>query len=461
MSNQSSNTSYFIDLASFDVLEQYLYGGSKSITYFSRAVRKSTWFVKTPLLLGDTTGSQDFGQIWSARISRAGDFLLSVFLRVVIPQVTLLAGNQFTTNGRIRWTRNLMHNLIHYCDITFNDLSAMSFDQYTLDFWTMFMMDPGKQQGYSNMTGNVSLLTNPTTSDSYLPQIVLNLPLPFFFSRDSGVSLPVVALPYNDIRINFQFNTWQSLLLIDNITDESLTTVPVIPTDIAAAPSLVSTTISPQAWAVYAIVNSEERISAVNTERDILIEQFTTAPVFPFVPITNSVSQYDIHFANAVKCLFFSIRNITRTNEQSNYTTASPVANASSIIYTPYPTAADPMLYVSLLYENVQRLTQMNADYFSLMEPYYFADAMPDITGYHLYSYALHIGSLDPTGSSNYGKLSKVSMIIQGSAPAVTAYAGGGAHGTGIRAAQRYEFICVGVSMTIVRVGGGGLSFPV
>ena len=42
---------------------------------------------------------------------------------------------------------------------------------------------------------------------------VLNLPLPFFYSRDSGVALPTAALPYNDMRINFNLRDWSALLI--------------------------------------------------------------------------------------------------------------------------------------------------------------------------------------------------------------------------------------------------------
>ena len=88
MSIATSNlTSGFIDLATYDEQEKYTYGGSESIAYFVREVRKSTWFTQVPVVLSRSSGSAGFGQQWSVSISRAGDYLLHTWLRVVLPSV--------------------------------------------------------------------------------------------------------------------------------------------------------------------------------------------------------------------------------------------------------------------------------------------------------------------------------------------------------------------------------------
>jgi hypothetical protein len=40
----------------------------------------------------------------------------------------------------------------------------------------------------------------------------LYIPLPFFYSRDSGVALPVAALPYNNTEIQFSFRNWEEVV---------------------------------------------------------------------------------------------------------------------------------------------------------------------------------------------------------------------------------------------------------
>ena len=50
MSIQSSNiTSGFIDLATYDELEKYMYGCGDAVAYFVRTTCKSTWFTQVRL----------------------------------------------------------------------------------------------------------------------------------------------------------------------------------------------------------------------------------------------------------------------------------------------------------------------------------------------------------------------------------------------------------------------------
>ena len=140
--------------------------------------------------------------------------------------------------------------------------------------------------------------------------------------------------------------------------------------------------------------------------------------------------------------------------------TASPVAAGGNLTFTP-PLSADPINLTSLIYENTNRLAQMGSDYFMLVNPYYAAPTIPQETGYHMYSYSLDFICLDPMGSTNYGKLTNVSIVPEASAQAVIAANGGGAAGSGANYAQTYEFIITAVNNNIIRISGGALGFPV
>lgn len=54
---QSNITSGFIDIATYDEIEKYMYGGDEAITYFVRSCRKSTWFTQVPVLLSRNNGN--------------------------------------------------------------------------------------------------------------------------------------------------------------------------------------------------------------------------------------------------------------------------------------------------------------------------------------------------------------------------------------------------------------------
>lgn len=482
--SSSNITSAFIDLATFDELEKNMYGGTDATVYFVRDTKRSTWFSQVPVVLSRSSGTADFGQDWSVSISRAGDYLLQTWLRVTLPDVTLVSLGSYAptsasgtaispTNIRLRWTRNLMHNLIKEANITFNDLAAAKFDNFHLDFWSAFTTPGGKITGYKNMIGDVAPLTG-TSSGSATTTIrggTLNLPLPFFFSRDSGVALPTAALPYNEMRLNFSFRSWNELLIVDDVA--ALTgkpfSRPATTADLTTTPSIGSGAV--QVWANYAIVSNSERQRMGCAPRDILIEQAQLAPATTFVPSQNSQPSIDLRFSHAIKALFFSVRNRTNPAEWSNYTTASPAYDSSTLLLSPTG-SFDPILNVSLVYENTQRLSQMGSDYFSLVNPWYTAPSIPVTTGYHMYSYTLSLINPDPMGSTNYGKLTNVSIVPTATPEAIAANNTTGAtfrvgatdaekRKSGVDYQQLYEFRLTAINNNIVRVSGGALGFPV
>jgi hypothetical protein len=535
-------TAGFIDLATYDELEKYMYGGPDATAYFVRETRKSTWFTQCPVMLAKCNGTPEFGAEWSCSISRAGDYLLGTWLHVVTPHVSISSTN---CSVCIAWTPNFMHALVKECCITFNDLVAARFDTQHLDFWAAFTTPASKAAGYGKMIG-ASLPSLGTE----LPSQHLNLPLPFFYARDSGVALPTAALPYNEMRINFVFRDWREMIVavynsqagVDN------TNAFCIPYDTSSYPpndkpqnnicnkllnccdignavssvgqdsfcnqlaglagkvSLSDVTFlkepslangsSVQVWANYAIVSNEERKRMACAPRDILIEQVQTMPSVNIhqrycfdvsrSPSGTNVSSSnhtnsklinaDVRFSHAIKVLFFAAKNITNNAVHSNYTTGIPVLSSSneklcvancglatrynattpsSITYqsaTQYAcelsdsqqsskntqygimtqqcclkldccNAKDPLARASLVYENTNRLGLMTVDYYSEVQPYYHAPAIPHDSpnissgwcqeGLHMYSYSLDFMCLDPMGSTNYGKLTNVQINVE------------------------------------------------
>lgn len=439
-----------------------MYGGQGSVSYFVRKVVKASWFTIVPVTLQKASGIANFGQQWSANVSRAGDYMTAAFLRVTIPAVQLNAtGNRFGANGSLRWTRNLLHALIREASITANDLCVMRFDNYYLDMMSQFAIPAGKKNGYANMIGNVDVLYNPIGAGAspgavtQLTQATLNLPLPFCFFKDSGVALPTAALPYNQILLNFNFRDWTELLILDDISRGI--SVPAQISDLTgAAPSIVACDV----WAEYAIVSNVERQKMGQAPRDILIEQVQTSNTQTYNAQQSTVS-FDIRLSHAIKALMFAIRNKTNTAEHANYTAASPVPSNTGVNFSP-DLADDPIQTVSLSYESTNRLTNMGSDYFSLVKPYYTAVSIPTETGYHLYSYTLDLMSMNPLGSTNYGKLTNVSITIVPSASLQTAAASTGTvtnvnalASSGAGLAQVYEWVLVAMNWNLVRISGG------
>lgn len=493
MSSSSSNlTSAFIDLATYDELEKYMYGGGRATAYFVRRSRKASWFTQIPVVLSSATGSSNFGDQPSFQISRAGDYMLQNWLRVTTPEITW---NPAAGPQNLRWTRNFMHNLVKSCTIVFNDLQEAKFESAHLDFLTAFTVPQSKRSGYNNMIGNVDVLINPgVTYDALdaapctLPSMTLNLPLPLPHTRDSGVALPTAALPYNEMRINFEFRDWTELLIADVHSGfgSTLTSRAATLDDVGSAPQLSNV----QLWANYAIVSNSERKLMGSAPRDMLIEQVQIAPAHTVSPAVSSFVSRDIRFSHACKTLFFGAKNITNPAEHSNYTCASPApagrleADTVALLNLNPTLAVDPIATTSLIYENTNRLADMGSDYFSLVQPYYqCADvAIPEETGYHMYSYSLDMLSLDPQGSTNFGKLTNVTLshtmsdaAVAVNAPTTTVgaqtvvsvpglvspLAADTFANNGAPVKQNFQLVASVVNSNVVRISGGALGFPV
>ncbi|AOC55146.1 major capsid protein [Lymphocystis disease virus 3] len=452
----SSVTSAFIDLATYDTIEKHLYGGDSAVAYFVRETKKCTWFSKLPVLLTRCSGSPNFDQEFSVNVSRGGDYVINAWMTVRIPAVKLKNNNRMNANGTIRWCKNLFHNLVKQTSVQFNDLVAQKFESYFLDFWSAFGMCGSKRVGYDNMIGNTLDMTQPVDSNGLLPEKVLVLPLPYFFSRDSGVALPSAALPYNEIRLTFHLRDWTELLIFQNKNDSTI--MPLTAGDLEwGKPDLKDV----QVWITNVVVTNEERRLMGTVPRDILVEQVQTAPKHVFQPLTIPSPNYDIRFSHAIKILFFGVRNVTHQAVQSNYTSSSPVIFDGGIASDLPGIAADPISDVTLVYENSSRLNEMGSEYYSLIQPYYFGGSIPVETGYHMYCYSLNMMDVDPMGSTNYGRLSNVSIKLKTSPKAITTAGGNGANTSGYKDSQKFEFLTMAVNHNVIRIKNGSMGFPV
>ena len=465
--NMSNLSSGFIDLATFDDIEGFLYAGQTAVTYFIRQHKKSSWFTQVPVQLTQATGTPDFGQSWSVNISRAGDYLLHAWLEVTTPAVVV-----GSLNAPLNfWCKNFMHNLIEECSITFNDLIAHKMDNVSLDFWAAFNVPASKRDAYRKMIGAGTFSSDGqfVVGVSAAQAQTFVLPLPFFFTRESGVALPTAAIPYNDMRINFKFRALNDLLA----TYQTGTSLPVA--SVVTTGYVVPTTkIVAKVYANYAIVSNDERQLMGSTPRDIVIEQNQSAPVTT-LSSPSALKAYDIRFSHAVKTLNFAIRNKFLTTQAqdanapgragfggdffSNYTrkqSANEGVNntlGGSSQGAPY-IRKSAIEKASLLYENTSRLSDMPSSYFTRVNPYYHQTSVPIEDGIHSYSYSLDSSSIDPMGSTNFGKLTNVSLSI-------TPASGTDGLLTDPLTAASCDVVICAVNHNVIRVSGGAVGFPV
>jgi len=471
----------FIDLATFSELEGFIYGGPDAITWFVAAVQKANWMSFVPIHLRQV-GGIDFGQKnTSATVNRSGDYVLNIWFRCQIPLIQLQqpqVGTQITPTATIRWTRNLMHNLFEKINIEFNTLIVQEFDNFWLDFNFQFRVRGSKRVGYRNMIGDIGIMTNPVAPSLISAPVSLgtggyfSVPFPFWFGEDSGIALPVAALPFNDIKVNYVFRRFEELIILypgtPGVGERMGQLADIYVSGTSNRPSLVD----PQTNAHYAVVHNDERVKMGDAPRDMLIHQVQATQCGYFKDLS-SRSCFDIRMSHAIVLFCFAAQNISISSingganggEWSNYTTQFEYAGF------------DPISYSTLLYESTPRLAQ-GSDYYSLIHPFYYSDAIPDETGYHMWSYSLKPWDpLKPAGSTNYSKLANVS-IAHDPSPAAMASVGINQPGgipvgvdgaplewpntSGVLAAfpQKFRHIFQARNWNIARVANGSLGHP-
>lgn len=451
--NVATNTT-FIDLATFSEVEAFLYGGADAVSLFVGAVQKANWFSHIPITLRQQ-GTFDFGQRnVSACLNRSGDYILQVWFRVQIPQVTLPSAG-VNADSSIAWTRNLMHNLIEKVSVTHNELTVHEFDEFWLDMRYQFWLRGSKRVGYRNIIGDIAAMTTPVVAGGTLGTGgFFSVPLPFWFGEDSGVALPIAALPFNEVRVNYCFRTLAEVLTLDLGTG-------------GAPPSLSSVTIAgstaapafqqPETYAEYVVVHNDERVKMGDAPRDIAIYQNQTPSATP-VQGTLSEQAFDLRLSHSVISMFWAYRNTAIAGQRSNYTTLPDYAGL------------DPISFTRLQYESQDRLA-MGSDYYSLIHPYLFSKAIPEETGYHMWSYALlPWAPLEPSGSTNFSKLANTRLLHTLSPAGANAVNGLQADGAtsilvnnGTAAVQTnmsFEHKVVVKNWNIVRVANGSLGLP-
>jgi len=461
----------FIDLSTYAELEAFLYGGPYATTWFVGTVQKSNWFSLVPISVRQSQ-NPDFSQRnISATINRNGDYVLTVWFRVQIQKIMINNDPDIFPDATVRWTGKLGHNIFNRVYITHNDLTAQEMTSFWLDFNYMFFIDASKRIGYRNMIGDIGLMTQPVGVGQPLGTGgYLNIPLPFWFTEDSGRALPIAALPFNETKINYEFRAYTDLVIVYPGTSGGLGIRPATVNDVVVygQPTQRPSMQNAETYCMYAVVHNDERVKMGDAPRDILISQLQQIQIQPFQQVNqNNLQSFDVRLSHSIVGFYFAARNrsildqpTSSGDEYSNYTTE------------PFGDGLDPIAQVQLLYENTLRLS-MGSDFFSLVQPYYACTSVPDETGYHMWSYAINSASINPCGSTNFSKLANVTITYAPSPAAVAAtnvtnpvsFQGvplQWPNVSGILQAmpQTFEHIFIAKNHNIGRVANGSFGFP-
>ena len=106
------------------------------------------------------------------------------------------------TTGTVHWTRNIGHVLIDYVNI---EIGGQEIDRHYgdwLNIWNELTQVAEKEDGYNVMIGSTVSLTTPALS---IPAATLYIPFQFWFCKNPGLALPLIALQYHEVKFNISF----------------------------------------------------------------------------------------------------------------------------------------------------------------------------------------------------------------------------------------------------------------
>ena len=210
-----------MQLVAYGAQDTYL-TGNPEITFFKVVYRRHTNFAIETVNL-TFNGNADFGKEANVLITRNGDLVTRMYLRV---QLNRLLMNQLTGVSALdreaflfAYVREVGNFLID--SIRF-EIGGTQIDKqwgHWMSTWHDLTKDVNNNRAYRALVGDVDELTALRSPDStgYLTQdYILFVPLMFWCNTNTGLALPLIALQYHEVRLWFQFNVFERLIVHSN-----------------------------------------------------------------------------------------------------------------------------------------------------------------------------------------------------------------------------------------------------
>lgn len=189
-----------IQLVAYGIQDLYL-TGDPQITFFKILYRRHSNF-SVESIAQNFSSVANFGETVSCTLSRSGDLVGKIFLYVEIPAIPKF----FNQNGeeneikKLAWTSNLGYALIQEI---FIEIGGKIIDKQYGEWMYIWSQVSNKQiDALDKMVGNVPTIYKFSNGK---PGYQLYIPLEFWFCRNSGLALPLVALASSDVKISVTF----------------------------------------------------------------------------------------------------------------------------------------------------------------------------------------------------------------------------------------------------------------
>ena len=260
--------------------------GTPEITFWKVSYRRHTNFAMESIEQ-TFSGQADFGRRVTCTISRNGDLCYRTYLQVTLPEINQSMLNSGSDGVYARWLDFIGEQLVAQVEV---EIGGQRIDRQYGDWmhiWNQLTLTSEQQRGYFKMIGNTTQLTyitdptfaavnGPCASASgpaqvcaprnALPETTLYIPFLFWFCRNPGLALPLVALQYHEVKINLDLRPLgECLWAVSSLSKSS----GILSVTQAYQQSLVAASL----YVDYIFLDTDERRKMAQNPHEYLFEQ--------------------------------------------------------------------------------------------------------------------------------------------------------------------------------------------
>jgi hypothetical protein len=367
--------------------------GNPQVSWFKFVYRRYTNFAMEALPMY-FDGAGDFGKRITCVVPRRGDLLGQVFLNVELPPIYLATGSgcvcgpggEVIPSGDVAsYVNSIGHALIKEIKV---EVGEQEIDKQTgewMEIWTNYTTPSGQRQALNNMIGRAEgfPIADGTFNTGPLKLII---PLQFWFCKNPGSFLPLIALQYHPVRITIEFRPLQQLFMKTN--PDTACTQTVLPASMTNC----------MLWGDYVYLSEEERRRYVSAAHEYLIEQIQYTPPIA-IPAGASSTTIPMEFNHPLREFFWFLRSnrIEGYNEWFNYTSLAAIESGYR--------RTDMMDTAVLQLDGYDRFDARDGAYFRLVQPYQRHTTTPVDKYTYNYSFSLWPEQAQPSGSLNASRI--------------------------------------------------------
>jgi hypothetical protein len=359
-----------LQLVAYGAQDVYL-TGNPQITFFKVVYRRHTNFALESIQQ-TFNGNPGYGQRVTCQISRNGDLINRMYLVVDMSGNTDVLCPFFGLR------------LMNYVEIEIGGQKIDKHYSHWMYIWNELSLPLSKRDGYNEMVGAYGGAINS----------ILYVPLEFWFCRNVGLALPLIALQYHEVKININFETAENCK--------------------GSESALSMTTLNASLWVDYVFLDTDERRRFAQVTHEYLIEQLqftgqeavSSASIKPKLSFNHPCKE--LVWVSSTKSGTSHVANNNWFNYTTNETTVSLPATYESISSALKNSSIDsknPVKTAKLVLNGNDRFSERNGSYFNLVQPYQHHENIPTNAGINVYSFSLKPEDHQPSGSLNMSRI--------------------------------------------------------